>query len=137
LEVSVFFKNIETLTLKRDTILRKFRKQLRDYGKGKIDVEGVRETLKTLRKHRRALTRLLREFKGRSIDKPYNDHIKTLLEFTLLIAISEETELLSKLSIMLRKKGVNDRELIDEVNSDLEEVKELGRLTAEFLNGLK
>jgi len=137
LEVPIFFKNIETLTLKRDTILRRFRKQLRDYGKGRVDVEGVRETLKTLRKHRRALTRLLREFKGKSIEKPYNDHIKTLLEFTLLIAVSEETELLSKLSIMLRKKGVNEKELINEVNSDLEEVKELGRLTAEFLNGLK
>jgi len=138
MDANVFFKNIETLTLRRDNLLRKFRRLLRDYAKGRIELDDVLDILKTLRRSRRALTKLLRDRLGiyNDIREGYLELVGTLLEFTTIVAINEEEELLRRLGKVFEKKGVKDSNIFNELRNDLEEVKELSKLVTEFLNGL-
>ena len=138
MDANVFFKNIETLTLRRDNLLRKFRRLLRDYAKGRIELDDVLDILKTLRRSRRALTKLLKDRLGiyNDIREGYLELVGTLLEFTTIVAINEEEELLRRLGKVFEKKGVKDSNIFNELRNDLEEVKELSKLVTEFLNGL-
>jgi len=130
----VLYKNIESLTLKRDKLLRKLRKQVRDYSRGRIRYEDLNMTLAELRRARRAYVRIIES--PIKVSQELKDSIATLIEFTYLVSVNDEVELLKRTITLMRKNGV-EQHLIKNVEEDLREVKELSKLVYETLTLLQ
>ena len=130
----VLYKNIESLTIKRDKLLRKLRKQVRDYSRGRIQYEDLSITLAELRRARRAYVRIIES--PIKVSQELKDSIATLIEFTYLVSVNDEVELLKRTITLMRKNGV-EQHLIKNVEEDLREVKELSKLVSETLTLLQ
>ncbi|MCD6428111.1 MAG: hypothetical protein J7L12_00665 [Desulfurococcales archaeon] len=131
---AILYKNIESLTLKRDKLLRKLRRQVRDYGRGRIQYSDLQVTLMELRKTRRAYVRVI----GSPIKMSgeLRDSLATLIEFTFLVSINDEQEILRRLIALMRKNGIEEN-LIRNIEEDLKEVNEFGKLISEVLTSLQ
>ncbi|MCD6278949.1 MAG: hypothetical protein J7J11_04650 [Desulfurococcales archaeon] len=130
----VLYKNIESLTLKRDKLLRKLRKQVRDYGRGRIRFENLSPTLTELRKTRKAYLRVIEP--PVKVQQKLKDSVITLMEFTYLVSVNDEEELLKRIIVLMRKNGV-EQYLIEHVKNDLREVEELSKLVSEAITKLQ
>ncbi|MCD6279012.1 MAG: hypothetical protein J7J11_04975 [Desulfurococcales archaeon] len=130
----VLYKNIESLTLKRDKLLRKLRKQVRDYGRGRIRFEDLGPTLTELRKTRKAYLRVVEP--PVKVQQKLKDSVVTLMEFTYLVSVNDEAELLKRIIVLMRKNGV-EQYLIEHVKNDLREVEELSKLVSEAITKLQ
>jgi len=130
----VLYKNIESLTLKRDKLLRKLRKQVRDYGRGRIRFEDLGSTLTELRKTRKAYLRVIEP--PVKVQQKLKDSVITLMEFTYLVSVNDEEELLKRIIVLMRKNGV-EQYLIEHVKNDLREVEELSKLVSEAITKLQ
>ena len=130
----VLYKNIESLTLKRDKLLRKLRKQVRDYGRGRIRFEDLGSTLTELRKTRKAYLRVIEP--PVKVQQKLKDSVITLIEFTYLVSVNDEEELLKRIIVLMRKNGV-EQYLIEHVKNDLREVEELSKLVSEAITKLQ
>ena len=130
----VLYKNIESLTLKRDKLLRKLRKQVRDYGRGRIQYSDLQATLMELRRTRRAYAKVIES--PIKMSRELRDSLITLIEFTSLVSVNDEQELLRRVIMLMRRNGVEEN-LIKSVEEDLKEVNEFSKLISEVLTSLQ
>ena len=133
MEDPVIFKGVEELTLKRDNLLRRLRRQVSEYGRGRVDVDTLEETLLRLRKARRELVKLLKEALNKVMGREYVELIVTLVEFSYLVSINDERELLLKVKALTLRKGLEGG-VVDKVNEDLNEVREFSEIASKLLN---
>jgi hypothetical protein len=132
-ETSVFYRNIENLTLKRDKLLSKLRKHIDKASLEKINYEELDDIIISLRKIRRTYIKLLKEMDPKlPIEKEYNELLRTLMEFTSLIALNDEYELIDKVGKLASDMEV-DKERIDKLKDDINELKELRSILERFL----
>lgn len=133
METSVFYRNIENLTLKRDKLLSKLRKHIDKASLEKINYEELDDIIISLRKIRRTYIKLLKEMDPKlPIEKEYNELLRTLMEFTSLIALNDEYELIDKVGKLASDMEV-DKERIDKLKDDINELKELRSILERFL----
>ena len=64
------------------------------------------------------------------------DSVITLMEFTYLVSVNDEEELLKRIIVLMRKNGV-EQYLIEHVKNDLREVEELSKLVSEAITKLQ
>ena len=133
MEDPVIFKGVEELTLKRDNLLRRLRRQVSEYGRGRVDVDTLEETLLRLRKARRELVKLLKEALNKVMGREYVELIVTLVEFSYLVSINDERELLLKVKALTLRKGLEGG-VVDKVNEDLNEVREFSEIASKLLS---
>ncbi|OYT51596.1 MAG: hypothetical protein B6U73_01620 [Desulfurococcales archaeon ex4484_204] len=133
MEDPVIFKGVEELTLKRDNLLRRLRRQVSEYGRGRVDVNTLEETLLRLRKARRELVKLLKEALNKVIGREYVELIVTLVEFSYLVSINDERELLLRVKALTLRKGLEGG-VVDKVNEDLNEVREFSEIASKLLS---
>ncbi len=131
---AVLYKNIESLTLKRDKLLRKLRKQVKDYSRGRIQYSDLQATLTELRRTRRAYARVIES--PIRMSGELRDSLVTLIEFTFLVSVNDEQELLRKIIILMRRNGIEEN-LIKNIEEDLKEVNEFSKLVSEVLSSLQ
>jgi len=131
---AVLYKNIESLTLKRDKLLRKLRKQVRDYGRGRIRYSDLQATLMELRRTRRAYVRVIES--PIKMSRELRDSLITLIEFTFLVSVNDEQELLRRIIMLMRRNGIEEN-LIKSIEEDLKEVNEFSKLISEVLTSLQ
>ncbi len=125
MEDSLLFKNIEDLTIKRDRLLKKLRKRV-DALKGNTDYEKLKLTLKEASRLRKALLRTLSKVKQNSVGEEYRELINTLLEFSLLVTVEEELEVLQEIKQKLNAvaTGKNELNFIEQEITSVEDLKE-------------
>ena len=134
MEDSILYRNVETLTLKRDKLLSKLRKQVSDLEKGRVSFEEVKETLDKLRRTRKVLFKSLEVSKASGLSAEYVEPLTTLLEFTLMVSVNDEKELLQKIRDLLSGEG--DREGVEYVQEDLKNLEQFAIKTKEYLNAV-
>jgi len=125
-EDSLLFKNIEDLTIKRDRILKKLRKRADALKDNVADYEKLKSTLKEVSRLRKALLRTLSNVKQNSISEEYRGLISTLLEFSLLVTVEEELEILQEIKQKLNTVATGENELnfIEQEITSVENLKE-------------
>ncbi len=125
MEDSLLFKNIEDLTIKRDRLLKKLRKRA-DALKDNTDYEKLKSTLKEASRLRKALLRTLSNVKQNSVGEEYRELINTLLEFSLLVTVEEELEILQEIKQKLNAvaTGKNELNFIEKEIISVEDLKE-------------
>ncbi len=126
MEDSLLFKNIEDLTIKRDRILKKLRKRADALKDNVADYEKLKSTLKEVSRLRKALLRTLSNVKQNSISEEYRGLISTLLEFSLLVTVEEELEILQEIKQKLNTVATGENELnfIEQEITSVENLKE-------------
>jgi len=131
-ENSLLFKNIEDLTIKRDRLLKKLRKRA-DTLKGDTDYEKLKSTLKEASRLRKALLRTLSKVKQNSVGEEYRELINTLLEFSLLVTVEEELEILQEIKQKLNAVATGENEL-NFIEQEITSVKDLKERLKEVLD---
>ncbi len=132
MENSLLFKNIEDLTIKRDRLLKKLRKRA-DTLKGDTDYEKLKSTLKEASRLRKALLRTLSKVKQNSVGEEYRELINTLLEFSLLVTVEEELEILQEIKQKLNAVATGENEL-NFIEQEITSVKDLKERLKEVLD---
>ncbi len=111
MEDSLLFKNIEDLTIKRDRLLKRLRKRADALKGNATDYEKLKSTLKEVSRLRKALLNTLSNVKQNSVSKEYRELINTLLEFSLLVTVEEELEILQEIKQKLNTIATGKNEL--------------------------
>lgn len=126
MEDSLLFKNIEDLTIKRDRLLKKLRRRADALKDNISDYEKLKSTLKEVSRLRKALLRTLSNVKQNSVSKEYRELINTLLEFSLLVTVEEELEILQEIKQKLNTvaTGKNELNFIEQEITSVEDLKE-------------
>jgi len=132
-EIAIY-KNIESLTLKRDKLLRKLRKLVRDYERGRVTYNDLQPTLTELRSMRRAYVRIAEV--PLNVSRDIREWLVTLMEFTFMVSINDERELLERIIMLMRKNSVEGA-IIKDIEEDIEEINVLSRLISETLTSMK
>ncbi len=125
MEDSLLFKNIEDLTIKRDRLLKKLRKRADALKDDASDYEKLKSTLKEVSRLRKALLRTLSNIKQNSVSEGYRELINTLLEFSLLVTVEEELEILQEIKQKLNTvaAGKNELNFIEQEITSVEDLK--------------
>ena len=130
----IIYKNIESLTLKRDRLLRKLRKLVKDYGRGRIKYSDLSSTLTELRKTRKAYVRIIKE--PLNVSQQLKNLLVTLMEFTFVVSVNDERELLERVITLMRRDGIEEA-LIRNIEEDIKEVDKLSKLVSETLASIR
>ncbi len=125
MEDSLLFKNIEDLTIKRDRLLKKLRKRADALKGNATDYEKLKSTLKEVSRLRKALIRTLSNVRRNNVSEEYRELINTLLEFSLLVTVEEELEILQKIKQKLNTAttGKNELNFIEQEITSVEDLK--------------
>ncbi len=132
MEDSVLFRNVETHTLKWDRLLTKLRKQVDEFIKGRLEFAEIKDTLKRLKKSRNIIIQSFKEVNAQQVSSEYVEPLRALLEFTILVLVNDERELISSLLTDLENKGY--RTEAEYLKKELTELEEFFRRTSDFLN---
>jgi len=124
-EDSLLFKNIEDLTIKRDRLLKKLRKRADALKGNATDYEKLKSTLKEVSRLRKALLRTLSNVRRNNVSEEYRELINTLLEFSLLVTVEEELEILQEIKQKLNTATTDKNELnfIEQEITSVEDLK--------------
>jgi len=134
MDIADVFKNMEKAVLRRDELLNKLRKQVEELsGISDYEVNKLMNTVRRLRRSRRNLIRILSNLKLNDIDESFNDLMKTLAQFTLLVAVNDEEELVKEVVSRFKEGGVSN-DVIKELEDDLREVSKLRSTLEAFLS---
>ncbi len=135
-EDPILFKNVETITLKRDRLLRRLRKRVEDFTKGRASYDDIEGIIKEIGRLRRALIRAISNSSIGNISREFKEPISTLLEFSLLVSIEDEEELLNKLRESVKDR-VEDRarRFSEMLNNELSSLTRLRLEIRNFLSG--
>ncbi len=125
MEDSLLFKNIEDLTIKRDRLLKKLRKRADALKGNATDYEKLKSTLKEVSRLRKALIRTLSNVRRNDVSEEYRELINTLLEFSLLVTVEEELEILQEIKQKLNTAttGKNELNFIEQEITSVEDLK--------------
>ncbi len=125
MEDSLLFKNIEDLTIKRDRLLKKLRKRADALKGNATDYEKLKSTLKEVSRLRKALLRTLSNVRRNNVSEEYRELINTLLEFSLLVTVEEELEILQEIKQKLNTATTDKNELnfIEQEITSVEDLK--------------
>ncbi len=134
MDIADVFKNMEKAVLRRDELLNKLRKQIEELGNiNDYEVNRLMNTVRRLRRSRRNLIKILSNLKLNDIDESFNDLVKTLAQFTLLVAVNDEEELVKEVVSRFKEGGVSS-DVIRELEDDLREVNKLRSTLTAFLS---
>lgn len=111
MEDSLLFKNIEDLTIKRDRLLKKLRKKVDEFKDNDSHYEKLKSTLKEVSRLRKALLKTLGNVERSNVSEEYRELIDTLLEFSLLVTVEEELEILHEIRQKLNTMDAGEDEL--------------------------
>ncbi len=132
MEESVLYRNIENITLKRDKILKKLRRKVELLRRNELEPTELRPIIREVGRLRRALLKAVKDSSSMSISREYKELIDTLFEFSLMVSVEDEEELLREVKSSLEGNG-ND-ELKKDVLRELSNVKELKNELSRYLN---
>lgn len=125
----LIFKNLENLTLGRDTGINKLEKAMKKYRHG-----GYEEALRLageLRRSRKALMKVMADLKDTEIGNDIKEYVETLVEFNDLVAVPREKDLIKQLIEEIRTNGSSNE--VKKLRKDIKELDELGALIKEVL----
>jgi len=127
-EDSLLFKNIEDITIKRDRLLKKLRKRVEEFKDNASHYDRLKLTLKEVSRLRKALLKTLGNVELSNVSEEYKELIDTLLEFSLLVTVEEELEILNEIKQELNTMSAGEGEL-NFIKQEIESVESLkGRL---------
>ncbi len=132
MEESVLYRNIENITLKRDKMLKKLRRKVELLRRNELEPTELRPIIREVGRLRRALLKAVKDSSSMSISREYKELIDTLFEFSLMVSVEDEEELLREVKSSLEGNG-ND-ELKKDVLRELSNVKELKNELSRYLN---
>ena len=128
MEDSLLFKNIEDITIKRDRLLKKLRKRVEEFKDNASHYDRLKLTLKEVSRLRKALLKTLGNVELSNVSEEYKELIDTLLEFSLLVTVEEELEILNEIKQELNTMSAGEGEL-NFIKQEIESVESLkGRL---------
>lgn len=125
----LIFKNLENLTLGRDTGLNKLERTMKKYRHG-----GFEEALRLageLRRSRRALIRVMADLKDTDVGNDIREYVEALVEFNDLVAVPREKDLIKQLLKEIKANGSSKE--VKKLRKDIEELDKLGALIKEVL----
>ncbi len=132
MDIADAYRDLEKLVLRRDELLNKLRKEIEDLeGVSNYDVMKLENILRRLRRSRRNLLKILNNFRLSDFSSSFSDLVKTLAQFSLLVAVNDEEELLKEVINVVKGKG---GKVISELEQDIREVRELRNTLSNFLS---
>lgn len=132
MEDSVLFKNVETHTLKCDKLLSKLRKQVNEFMKGELEFVEIKDTLRKLKKSRNIMIQSFEETNAQQVGSEFVEPLSALLEFTVLVLVNDERELISSLMSNLENKGYKAE--AEYLRKELADLEDFLRKTSDFLS---
>ncbi len=126
----LIFKNLETLTLGRDTRINKLEKAIKKSKRGGEYEEALRLAVE-LRRSRKALIEVMTDLKDTEVGGDIKEPVETLVEFNDLVAVPRERDLIKQLINVIETNG-SLRE-VRKLKKDIEELNKLGALIREVL----
>ncbi len=126
----LIFKNLENLTLGRDTGINRLERAIKKSRRG----GGYEEALKLaveLRRSRKALIKVMTDLRDTDVGNDIKEPMEVLVEFNDLVAIPRERDLIKQLISQIGANGSSKE--VRKLRKDIEELDKLGALIKEVL----
>lgn len=121
----LLFKNLENLTLARDTELSRLEKAVKRYRHGSYG-EEVLLLVGELRRSRKALMKVMEDLRSVDVGDDILEYIEALVEFNDLVAVPREKDLIERLIKGIEAKGAFKE--VRKLRRDIEELDKLGAI---------
>ncbi len=125
----LIFKNLENLTLGRDTGINKLEKVMKKYRHG--GYEEALQLIGELRRSRKALMKVMADLKDTDVGNDIKEYVEALVEFNDLVAVPREKDLIKQLIKEFKANGSSKE--VKKLRKDIEELDKLGALIKEVL----
>jgi len=128
----LIFKNLETLTLGRDTRINKLERAIKRSKRG----GGYEDALKLaaeLRRSRKALIDAMNDLKETEVGDDIKEPVETLVEFNDLVAVPKERGLIKELIDELKNNNSAAKGEVRKLEKDIEELDKLKALIKDVL----
>jgi len=125
----LIFKNLENLTLNRDTGINKLERAVKKYKHGMQ--EEANRIVTELRRSRKALIKVMKDLKDTDIGDDIKEYVETLVEFNDLVAVPRERDLIKQLIEASERNG--SPKDVKKLKRDIEELDKLRSLIKEVL----
>ncbi len=126
----LLFKNLENLTLGRDTGINRLEKAISKSKRGGGHEEAIRLAAE-LRRSRKALIKVMMNLREVDVGSDIKDYVETLVEFNDLVAVPKERDLIKQLIEEIETNGSSRK--VKKLRKDIEELDKLRVLIKEVL----